>query len=237
MSNLFTIGYANKRIDDFIKILKLNNINCIVDVRTMPFSKQYPDYNENNLAKTLKESNITYMSFKNEFGARRIENEVYQKIDLYDDSFVDVVIFEKVYNLEIFKKGYNRVEIGLEKGFNIAFLCSEKYAYDCHRCIMVAEFFYRNGYEINHIVDDKNTIMHKDIEKYLEDYFKDAKSKFVKLHANELQELTYGGGLFQAQVSDHIIYWNDFFAKYTREKGFYLRNLEIGYKKGNEDYD
>lgn len=96
MSKLFTIGYANKSIDDFIKILKLNNINCIVDVRTMPFSKQFPDYNECNLSKLLKESKISYLSFKNEFGARRSESEVYQKIDLYDDSNIDVVVFEKV---------------------------------------------------------------------------------------------------------------------------------------------
>ena len=237
MGYLYSIGYSNKNIDEFISILKNKHINCIIDVRTTPFSKQFPDYNENNLVKTLKENNITYISFKSEFGARRSENEVYESIDMYDGSLVDVVIFNKVYELDIFKSGYKRIESGLEKGYNIAFLCSEKYAYDCHRCIMVSEYFYRHGYDIVHIVDEKSSILHKEIEKYLRDNFDKAKLKFIKLTSEDLKSLSYGGGLFGSDVKESILKWNDFFKEYNRNKGFYLRNLEIGYKKGNEEDD
>ena len=85
MADLFTIGYANKSLDEFLTILKSYKINCLIDVRSMPLSSQYPEYDENSLKKVLKLNDILYMSFKNEFGARRNEDEVYTKINMYDN--------------------------------------------------------------------------------------------------------------------------------------------------------
>ncbi|AVX31767.1 Protein of unknown function, DUF488 [Carboxydocella thermautotrophica] len=39
---------------------------------------------------------------------------------------------------------------GVEKGFRIALMCSEKDPFDCHRSILVAKEFYERGYEIKH---------------------------------------------------------------------------------------
>lgn len=237
MSVLYTIGYANKNISDFISILKLNDINCIIDVRTMPFSKQYPDYNESNLKTALNSYGIYYMSFKDEFGARRVEKEAYQRIEMYTGDIVDVVIFRKVYSFDAFLNGVTRVKKGLTKGFNICFLCSEKYAYDCHRCIMISEYFYNQGFNIKHIVDEHNVILHSKIEKYLESNFNEAKQKFERRNKDQIRLLMSGGGLLNDPIPAFVEFWYNFFKKYTREKGFYLRNLEIGYKRGNEEND
>ena len=94
MADLFTIGYANKSLDEFLTILKNYKINCLIDVRSMPLSSQYPEYDENSLKKVLKSNDILYMSFKNEFGARRNEDEVYTKINMYDNTSFEVVNFE-----------------------------------------------------------------------------------------------------------------------------------------------
>lgn len=238
MADLYTIGYATKSISEFIEILKLNNIDSLVDVRTSPFSKQFPEYNENNLKRTLKENGIIYLSFKEEFGARRIEPEAYIKKTMYNDVNIDVVSFERVYQLEAFKSGYNRIEDGIVKGYNIAFMCSEKYAYDCHRGIMVAEFFYRNGYTINHIVDKNTMISHEEIEVYLKSNFEKAKKSFQKNNLTKINDMRYEGNLFGFDtIDENTVYWNGFFGSYSREKAFELRNYEIGYKKGNEEND
>ncbi|MCM1131579.1 MAG: DUF488 domain-containing protein [Anaeroplasma bactoclasticum] len=237
MPDLYTIGYANKKIDDFLSILKFNQINCLIDVRTMPLSSQFPEYDEKTLKKILNSNGIIYMSFKREFGARRFENEVYEKIKMFDDSFVEVVIFKKVYELDIFKQGVRRVERGIEQGYKICFLCSEKYAYDCHRCIMVGEYFNQLGYKLNHIIDSSNYLNQNNIDDSLKKNFYIQKQKFDKFHSEDLKKLTYGGGLFETEnnLDESFNYWHDFFETFTREKSIYLRNLEIGYKKGKEE--
>ncbi|MCI9182292.1 MAG: DUF488 domain-containing protein [Acholeplasmatales bacterium] len=236
MADLFTIGYANKSLDEFLTILKSYKINCLIDVRSMPLSSQYPEYDENSLKKVLKLNDILYMSFKNEFGARRNEDEVYTKINMYDNTSFEVVNFEKVYDLDIFKQGVRRVERGIEQGYQICFLCSEKYAYDCHRCLMVGEYFNRLGYIVDHIVNLTYVLNQKNIEEFLENNFFSERKQFYKIYSEELQELFYGGGLIKAyDGSKNFMYWKDFFETFTYEKSVYLRNLEIGYKKGDKE--
>ena len=236
MNRLYTIGYANKSIEEFINLLKSYNINCIVDVRSMPFSKQYPLYNEMELKKCLSKYNIKYLSFKKEFGARRDEHELYSEITTYENNIIEVVDFKKVWNHQNFDDGVKRVLNGLNKSLNICFLCSEKYAYDCHRGIMVAEYFFRKGYKVDHIVDNSNLIEHEKIETFLHENFIKAKNKFEKIHATQLNELQYASNLFGINLIDeYIIFWKDFFKIYSREKAFELRNYEIGYRKGNNE--
>ena len=238
MGNLYSIGYSNKQIDEFINLLKKHNIHCIIDVRSTPFSSQFPDYNQNNLEKALNNNGIYYRSYKDEFGARRIEKEAYGEKKLYDDRDIDVVIFKNVYELDIFKKGYRKIVDSLKQNFNMCFLCSEKYPYDCHRAIMVSEYFYSNGYMIAHIVDSNTIIMHNEIDSFLKENFESARLKFNRLHNEELKELLYSGTLFGVNlVNSNLKYWDSFFKNYTREKGIYLRNLEIGYQKGNDAND
>lgn len=238
MSKLYTIGYANKAITDFISILKNKGINLLIDVRSMPYSKQYPDYNENKIALVLKKENILYYNLKDEFGARRIEDEVYRRIEMYDGKEIDVVDFDEVYKLDIFQQGVKKIVTANERGFRVCFMCSEKYAFDCHRGIMIAEYFYQQGFQIEHIVDKSNTFMHNDIELYLKENFEKCKLRFKKENANDLRKAMYEGDLFGGiSINSNLEKWNEFFNDYSRKKAFILRNYEIGYKKGNDEND
>lgn len=233
---LYSIGYANKSLATFLKCLVDNNINCIIDVRSSPYSKQYPNFNKENLANFLKENNILYMNFNREFGARRIEDNVYSKVRTYDNKTIEVVIFEKVWETIDFQKGFNRVVEGIEKGFNICFMCSEKYPYECHRGLMVSEYFYKRGYDIMHIVDENLVLPHSIIEERLNEYFNSEYKIFEKMYLNKIM---YGGDLFSLStgtIDKNFDYWNQFFNSINKEKVYYLQNLKIGYKKGTE-YD
>ena len=126
---LYTIGCSVHTLDAFIKLLRDNEIQVVADVRSVPFSKYTPYFNEKNLDMYLKNSGIRYLSFKSEFGARREEPEA------YIDGKVD---YEKVKGLELFKQGIERIRLGLSKGFNIALMCTEKDPLDCHRFILVS---------------------------------------------------------------------------------------------------
>ena len=47
----YTIGHSNHTIDRFIDLLKKNGINCIVDVRSAPYSKYTVQFNKETIEK------------------------------------------------------------------------------------------------------------------------------------------------------------------------------------------
>jgi hypothetical protein len=50
-------------IDDFLELLRIAHIGCIIDVRSVPFSVHYPQYNKDELKVTFKKYNLTYLHF------------------------------------------------------------------------------------------------------------------------------------------------------------------------------
>ncbi len=126
---LYTIGCSNHPIDAFLRLLKSQGIEAIVDVRSVPYSAQTPHFNAPVLIKSLKEAGIFYLSFSEEFGARRQEKEAYR------DGQVDFAVVSK---LPKFLAGIKRVEEGLEKGLKIAIMCTEKDPINCHRFHLVS---------------------------------------------------------------------------------------------------
>ena len=41
-TDLYTIGYQGRSIDNLIEILRSNNIETVVDIRELPLSQQFP---------------------------------------------------------------------------------------------------------------------------------------------------------------------------------------------------
>ncbi len=234
---LYTIGYAGKTLTQFVDLCKAYGINCIVDVRTSPFSGHFPDFNENRLKSYLKDEGIQYLSFKNEFGARRIEPEAYSRVTMDSGDEIEVVDFEKVYSLPIFKDGVDRIERGVEKGYRIAFLCSEKDAADCHRSIMVACYFDRLGYEIENIIDSSvGSYGREGLLNRLRSNFADSAAHFKRKNGFDSFESTQGSLLEGPSFEEpkFVDEWKNFYRFYTPEKAIRLRNYQIGFKKGQQ---
>lgn len=147
MKRLFTIGHSNQSFEDFAEMLQSQQINVIVDVRSIPASKYTPQFNKEPLQMALKRIRVNYLSFADEFGARRTDA-------LDENNNVD---FEKAIKTEAFLRGVKRLMNGLDKGYCISLMCSEANPLECHRFAMVARYFYENGLEVKHIVRDKST--------------------------------------------------------------------------------
>ena len=160
ISNLiYTIGHSNHKIDYFKELLDAYQIDCLIDVRSMPASAYNPQFNKESLSNYLKYYKINYLHFGEEFGARHTEK------DLLDD--FGKVDFDKVRKTEKFLSGVNRLKIGLSKGFKIALMCSEAEPFDCHRFSMISYYLVRNGFYVKHILKDKSLIDNSELEKRL----------------------------------------------------------------------
>lgn len=160
---VYTVGHSNHSIEEFIQLLEKHNINCICDVRSMPYSRFTEQYNRENIKGFLSKYNIKYLFFGEEFGARREEKS------LLTNGMVD---FEKVAKNEKFIKGIERIEKGLERGYRIALMCTEKEPIECHRTILVSRNLSIKGMNVLHILADGTAVCHEKIEEELvEKYF------------------------------------------------------------------
>jgi uncharacterized protein (DUF488 family) len=172
---IFTIGHSTGEVEQFLKLLKESSINVIVDVRSTPYSKFSSQYNREDIADHLKKNDINYLFLGDSLGARNTNKELQ-----FDNG---KVCFKEVQKSEEFKKGIARLENGIAKGYNIALMCTEKEAIDCHRFALISEYLNSNGISVKHIQPD-GVINHKDIEERLvEKYFK--KIDFIGLSTDK----------------------------------------------------
>ena len=162
VDTIFTIGYSGFKTDDFIKTLKHNGISVVIDVRSLPYSQFYPDYNKEILCKILENHRIYYRNYAAEFGARQKEPRY------YPDGYLDFELFSKSKN---FLSGLEKLRRSMQQNYVIALMCGEKDPIKCHRTILVARAFYDAGYRVIHLLPEGETTTQEEIEERLLDEF------------------------------------------------------------------
>jgi len=163
MNKIFTIGHSNHEIDYFINLLNQNNIDFVIDVRSVPQSNYNPHFGRAPLIKTLNKHKMKYVHFKNQFGARQTDNKYYNEAQQVD--------FEKFRQSDAFKSGIERIKLALSKNITIALMCSEGNPLDCHRFSMISVYLDNNGFEVCHIMKNGSLMKHKNLEPHLFDMF------------------------------------------------------------------
>lgn len=186
----FTVGHSNHSIEDFIRILKSNNINCIVDVRSSPYSAYSSQFNKESLMHYLKIENITYLFMGDVLGARYKNSNL-----LFSNGKVN---FAKVSATKEFQNGIYRVIDGIKKNFIVSLMCSEKEPFDCHRFVLVSKSLQDKGVQIKHILPDKiidnNKLEDRLFEKYKvnkKDLFSSEKENLEKVYKKRNIDIAY----------------------------------------------
>ena len=171
LDEIFTIGYSSFGIEKFVEVLKKYVITALIDVRSIPVSAHFPEFNQKNLSPVLRKNDIIYRNYDKEFGARQLNTE------FFTDGVLD---FSKFAESQQFLDGVNKIEKGMELGYKFALMCAEKRPEECHRCILVAKKFHELGYNVKHILEDGSYITQADVEKILvKKYFPDYNQIFL----------------------------------------------------------
>src|SRR5688572_7127231 len=77
MTNPFyTVGHSTRSIDDFIDLLRAQQIKLVIDVRTIPRSRTNPQYNREDLARTLAKFQIAYEHIASLGGLRGSKQDI-----------------------------------------------------------------------------------------------------------------------------------------------------------------
>lgn len=158
-NNVFTIGHSNHPIDAFIALLRQHGVTALGDVRSSPFSRFHPQFNKENLERSVKASGIRYVFLGKELGARSEDRSCYEN---------GRVQYSRLARTELFKKGIDRVISG-SKDFRIALMCAEKEPLECHRTLLVGRALADIGVDVQHIHADGHLETYEDAMKRLLD--------------------------------------------------------------------
>ena len=139
----------------FISLLEENGIKLVVDVRSFPGSRRYPQFNKEALADSLGQHGIRYEHFA-DLGGRRKPKHTSHNTAWRNASFRGYADYMET---EEFRKGIERlVDLTSEVG-PAAIMCAEAVWWRCHRAL-ISDYLKARGIEVIHIVDANKSEPH-----------------------------------------------------------------------------
>ncbi|MBX3252511.1 MAG: DUF488 domain-containing protein [Chitinophagaceae bacterium] len=143
---IYTIGHSTHSLDDFIAMLQSFAIKNLVDIRGLPGSRKFPQFDKENLEQSLEEYGIQYTHLK-ELGGRRKVHKDSKNTRWRNASFRGYADYMET---KAFEKGIEELEaIALQAP--TAYMCAEAVWWRCHRS-MVSDYLKAKGWVVQHIM-------------------------------------------------------------------------------------
>jgi uncharacterized protein (DUF488 family) len=155
MTRIWTIGHSTRTIEEFIEALQANGIKLVADVRLLPGSRRYPQFNREMLAKSLIGAGIGYEHFP-ELGGRRKPRKNSRNTAWRNDAFRG---YADHMETPEFVAGIACLEQATERRGAAAIMCAEAVWWKCHRSL-IADYLKAQGTEVIHIMDANKTELH-----------------------------------------------------------------------------
>ncbi|WP_027377638.1 DUF488 domain-containing protein [Kaistella palustris] len=143
---LYTIGHSTRTIEEFLDLLFSFDIKILADIRRLPGSRKFPQFDQDQLKKSLEENGIEYI-YLEDLGGRRKPSAKSVNTVWRNKSFQAYADYMET---DTFAEGAAELAVlAAEKPTVI--MCSEAVWWRCHRS-MVADYFKAKGWEVLHIM-------------------------------------------------------------------------------------
>jgi uncharacterized protein (DUF488 family) len=149
---VFTIGHSTHSQERFVALLHQHGITALCDVRSKPYSRVNPQFNREELKRSLRACGIAYVFLGKELGARSEDPACYEH---------GKVQYDRLAHTHLFQHGLERVQEGMKK-YRLALMCAEREPLECHRTILVARHLVALGLDVRHIHEDGSLENHPD---------------------------------------------------------------------------
>jgi len=167
-----TIGHSNHPIERFVELLTAGGVRLLVDVRSMPYSRRFPQFGRERLGKSLAEAGIDYLWEGQALGGKPQQGGGYDELAARP----------------AFQDALGRL---IERGADatLCLMCAEKEPLDCHRTVLVSRRLAERGAAIEHLLADGTTRPHAEVEEALlkksggADLFEDRDSRLARAYA------------------------------------------------------
>ncbi|MDE7305335.1 MAG: DUF488 domain-containing protein [Alistipes sp.] len=144
-ATIYSIGHGNKPIGEFLEELAAFGIAYLVDVRSRPYSKWNPDFNQEPLRRALKEHGIVYGFMGDALGGVPADRTFYDAQGR--------IVYETLKQSAVFLEGLERIRKAEEQRCKTVLMCSETDPAQCHRSKLIgAALLDRYHLSVCHIV-------------------------------------------------------------------------------------
>src|SRR5437588_3963287 len=128
---LWTIGHSTRPFKELLEALKSFEIELLVDVRSFPGSRRYPQFNREQLKLTLAEAGIEYLHFP-ELGGRRNARPDSLNVAWRNKTFRGYADYMETVE---FRNGIARL-LEVARAHRTAIMCAEAVWWRCHRSLI-----------------------------------------------------------------------------------------------------
>lgn len=149
---IYTVGHSNASADDFIALLRSNDVEAIVDVRSSPYSQYIPHFNRENLAAILATAGFAYHFAGEYLGGRPKDPTCYKhgKVPEGKADYLKLVDYPEVAKRPWFRQGIERlIQIAGERP--TAIMCAEEDPRHCHRFHLITPVLESRDIEVVHV--------------------------------------------------------------------------------------
>lgn len=146
MKKIFTIGHSTHPIEEFLSMLESFEIKTLVDVRRLPGSRKYPQFDQENLRLSLAAAGLNYLYFA-DLGGRRKAKKDSRNTRWNNVSFKGYADYMET---EQFEQAL--VELGnTALASTTVYMCAEALWWRCHRS-MISDDLKAKGWNVFHIM-------------------------------------------------------------------------------------
>lgn len=152
---IYTIGHSTNTIEVFLEMLASFNIENLVDIRRLPGSRKFPQFDQANLQASLEKAGIRYI-YAEDLGGRRKPRKDSRNTRWNNTSFKGYADYMETAEFQAAVAKLERQALDNPT----AYMCSEAVWWRCHRS-MVSDFLKAKGWTVMHIMAAGNACEHK----------------------------------------------------------------------------
>lgn len=148
-TELFTIGYGQRSMHEFIQTLHQFSITTLIDVRSKPYSRYRPEFCKAPLSDSIVADKIRYLFMGHQLGGQP------------DDPLCltnGKVDYAKCREQPAFLDGIQALKELCKDNERIALMCCESKPETCHRTHLVGEYLHTLKIKLQHI-DEHNQLI------------------------------------------------------------------------------
>jgi uncharacterized protein (DUF488 family) len=141
-----TIGHSTHSIEKFVAMLQSFQIEMLVDIRSYPGSRRFPQFNQEALQASLPENGIQYIHLSKLGGRRKALPDSHNtawRVEAFR-GYADYM------ETEDFRNAIDELESIADKK-RVVIVCSEAVWWSCHRSL-VSDYLKLRGWQVIHIM-------------------------------------------------------------------------------------
>lgn len=152
--SIWTVGHSNHDFDAFVELLRGQEIDVVVDVRSFPYSRFAPQFNQDELRQGLLDAGFRYLFLGEQLGGRPTSPSHYDA----DGHALYGLMAEE----DGFLAAIDRLVSGVAD-HRVTLLCSEGKPEGCHRRLLVGRVLAERGISLLHILPDGQVVEEREV--------------------------------------------------------------------------